>query len=301
MRVWGKKAATTAAVLDMGWAAATGLSRQELLQKTLLALARDGRADRIGAWIEPPDTEEARNQTARGFRGLVWDREDRNVPPEWRNLSPETPLPQALLAAGHSVEQELEHGALPLIGPLLELRRAMWVPIERSGRLRGVLLAGSRRRHGEIPTALFEAAAAGLALAMELEEEQKRDREHRADLGLVKQALASAGGEQSALTLAELVENCTAGADFGSGLGATFAAVGVVSAGGGSGEGAAVSFHWTSGDYRVDQCAGECSGAGHLAPGDRNRVQHRRRSRMRRRLANASAESSRFPWGPKEK
>lgn len=249
MRVWGKKAATTAAVLDMGWAAATGLSRQELLQKTLLALARDGRADRIGAWIEPPDTEEARNQTARGFRGLVWDREDRNIPPEWRNLSPETPLPQALLAAGHSVEQELEHGALPLIGPLLELRRAVWVPIERSGRLRGVLLAGSRSRHGEIPTELFEAAAAGLALAMELEEEQKRDREHRADLGLVKQALASAGGEQSALTLAELVENCTAGADFGSGLGATFAAVGVVSAGGGTGEGAAVSFHWTSGDY----------------------------------------------------
>jgi signal transduction histidine kinase/CheY-like chemotaxis protein len=219
-----------------------------LLQKTLQALSSDGRADRIGVWIESPDADEIKRQGTPSFRGLVWDREDRDVPPEWGNLSPDTPLPQALLAAGRSVEQELEHGALPLIGPLLELRRAIWVPIERRGRLRGVLLAGSRSRHGDLPKEVFESAAAELALVMELEEEQKLDGERQSDLRLVKETLASEGGQQSALTLGELVENCTADAQFGHGLGATFAAIGAVPPECKNPDEPAAAFHWTSGD-----------------------------------------------------
>jgi len=64
----------------------------------------------------------------------------------------------------------------------------------------------------------------------------------------VKQLLANAGGEQSALTLDELVENCTADAQFGHGLGATFAAIGAVPPECENPDEPAAVFHWTSGD-----------------------------------------------------
>ena len=227
MKVWGKKSESPAMV-EVARAANQGLPRPELLRKTLAALAGDGRSDRIGVWLESgPDSGSASfaEYAAASFRGMVWDRDSEDIPLEWQHLSPQAPLPQELLTAGRSVE--FDEDAVPMIGPLLELRRAVLVPVGHSGRLRGVLLAGSRQKHGAIATALFESAAAELALAMELDEEQQRSASHHADLRIVKQVLADLSAtRQPGQILAELVCGCAAGSASPGGLNARFAAVG---------------------------------------------------------------------------
>ena len=249
MKVWSRKSEYPA-VIGLARAVNEGLSRQELLEKTLRTLSSDGRADRIGAWLESAGAEGAEIHGVPSFRGIVWDRENGNMPAEWRWLSPQAPLPQDVLTSGRSAEQELEGGSLPLIGPLLELRRAMWVPIERKGRLRGLLLAGSRSRHGDMPRELFESAAAELALAIELEDEQRLARNCQVDLRVVRQTLASLDTrERPDLVLADLVDNCTAGSRYGSDLGATFAVIGSISEDRGNPTGSPqITFPWTSGD-----------------------------------------------------
>jgi signal transduction histidine kinase/CheY-like chemotaxis protein len=205
---------------------------------------------------------------------MVWDSESAMVPAEWERLSPEPALPPELCSAGRSVEQELENGSLPMIGPLLGLRRAMWVPIERRGRLQGVLLAGSRSKHGELPKELFECAADRLALALELEEEQQRSRERQGDLSMTMQMLGSLSGGMSGATslsashqagenrspnaagaealLGEVVESCTASGTTGRGLGAIFAGIGAVPEDSDGRElltaRRAAEFRWKSGD-----------------------------------------------------
>ncbi len=248
MRVWSRKSEVPAAI-GVARAANKGLSRRELLEKALNALSTDGRADRVGAWLAPAEPEMSEIHGAASFSGVVWDRDRGNMPAEWRRLSLEAPLPQDVLSAGRCVEQELEDGSLPMIGPLMELRRAMWVPIERGGRLRGVLLAGSRSKHGEMPRELFESAAAELALAIELEEEQRVAREQHADLGVVKQILTGLDGSAGADTvLGELVASCAAVSKEGSGLGAAFAAIGYLADNGNSGAPPEMVFRWKAGD-----------------------------------------------------
>jgi signal transduction histidine kinase len=247
MRVWGRRSEVPAAI-GVARAFNEGLSRQKLLRQTSSALSRDGRADRVGVWLESAETEDFDHGPIPSFRGVVWDRESENVPAEWRRLSPQVSLPQDLLTAGRSVE--LDQDALPIIGPLIELRRALWVPIGRKGRLVGVLLAGSRSRHGELPRELFESAAAELALAIDLEEEQRVSGERQADLCMVRQALVGFGGTRPAdELLADLVDGCTAGVAGGHGLGATFAVIGCATEGAeDSGVAQKVQFHWKSGD-----------------------------------------------------
>lgn len=226
MRVWGKKTGFSAA-LSVARAANQTLSRSELLGKTLSALAHDGHVDRIGVWLETGEAEMPAAHPSVIFRGVVWDRLDENLPSEWQHLSPQAPLPQEVLAAGRTVE--LDHDALPIIGPLLELRRALLVPVERRGRLRGLLLAGSRQKNSDIPVALFESAAAELALAMELDEVHRLSVVQRADLLLVKKLLADlAAKRRPDNILADLVNDITAGADSPGGLGAAVAVIGAL-------------------------------------------------------------------------
>ena len=142
-----------------------------------------------------------------------------------------------------------------MIGPLLELRRALLVPVERRGRLRGVLLAGSRQKRGDIPIELFESAAAELALAVELHEEQHLSAGRLADLRTVKQLLADLSAtRQPDQILADLVGSCTASHGSRDGLGATFAAAGCLREGRGiegcgiNGAVPAVDFLWKSGE-----------------------------------------------------
>ncbi len=284
MKVWRKSESPSA--IGVARAANEGFSRSELLEKALHTLTSDGRADRIGGWLEPAEAESGEFRGAPSFSGIVWDRERGNMPAEWRRLSLENTLPQDVLTSGRSVQQELEDGSLPMIGPLMELRRAMWVPIERRGRLRGVLLAGSRSRHGELPRELFESAAAELALAIELEDEQRVAQQRHTDLGVVKKVLADLASAGPDAILGDMAAGCTAAARTGGGLGAAFAAIGYLEERGDSATPEMI-FRWKSGDFTWTGAMETSSAAGIW-----------RRALETRRLTGAEPEErSRFAGG----
>jgi signal transduction histidine kinase/CheY-like chemotaxis protein len=228
MKMWSKKTNTSA--ISAACAAGQELSRHKLLRQTLYKLASDARTDRVGVWLDAADTERTESSTGPGtaaFRGIVWDRQFQDVPLEWQRLSAEPPLPHEALAAGESVEQRLDHEALPVIGPLLELRRAMWIPVKLRGRLRGILLAGSRRKYGKLPADVLESAASELVLAIELQEEQQLARDRQVDLLLANKTLGSlTGSEKPNLMLAALVDDCIARPRCEGGMTIKFAAIG---------------------------------------------------------------------------
>src|SRR5271170_2624005 len=111
-----------------------------------------------------------------------------------------------------------------MIGPLVGLRHALWTPVEAKGRLRGLILTGSRRKQAALPMELAESVAAELALALEFEQEQRLARERQADVGLTKRILSLLGSSVSPDTvLSQLAASCTEVRSDSSGAGATFA------------------------------------------------------------------------------
>jgi hypothetical protein len=250
MKMWNKKTKTSA--ISAACAAGQELSLDKLLRKTLFKLASDGSTDRFGVWLDSADTGRMQASTGPGagvFRGIVWDRQSQNIPTAWQRLSAEPPLPHEALAAGESVEQRLDHDALPIIGLLLELQRAMWVPVKRRGHLRGILLAGSWRKHGKLPAEALESAASELAVAMELEEEQQLARDAEVDLLLARKTLGSlTGSEKPGLMLDALVEDCIVRPRRDGGMAIRFAAIGCLQEGSGQSTTATMSFPWKSGD-----------------------------------------------------
>lgn len=207
--------------------AARPSSRHDLIQDAVQFLLANAKADRVGIWLDSTDAERVPGCAFAPFRGAVADRDGETTPPEWQKLSPESPLPVERMHGGKSVEQHLNGAPDQMIlGVLVEIRRAVWVPVVIRGRLRGVLLAGLRKKHGALPVRLLEAVSADLALAVELEEERELAQVRQADLALTKEfidELVRTGPTDALLT--RLVESCTASGADGDGLGAVFAAL----------------------------------------------------------------------------
>ena len=70
----------------------------------------------------------------------------------------------------------------PLLGPLLEMERALWVPVMKRRMLCGLLLVATRERQKALNKSAAERVAAELGLLVELEEERRLARERQADL-----------------------------------------------------------------------------------------------------------------------
>ncbi len=225
MRAWRKQPAEEPTGHEVARAAAAGVTRHELVKEAVAFLLANAPADRIGVWLESNDTMTTDARGLAGFRGVVADRNGGETLAEWERLSPEAPLPAELLTSGKTVEQDLDGSPdRPILGALVEMRRALWVPVESGGHLRGVLLAGMRKKNGALPRGLLEPVAAELALALELEEERRRARERRGDLEETRRllaALTSSGPTDAILT--SLVESCTETCAESGGLGAVFA------------------------------------------------------------------------------
>jgi len=251
MKVWGKKEESQPTRRGIAQAALEGASHAELVAELLQLFADDHTVDRLGVWIECSRSGEWEEEGPGSFRGAVLDRDREATPAEWTRLSPEAALPPEILRSGRSFEQDLEaSSASALIGPLVEMRRALWVPVAKNGRLRGVLLAATRGKNRSFSQARFEAAAAQLELALELEEEQRIARERYADTGLARRVLAALGSGSSAdAVLANLADDCTDTTVSNAAIGAVFAAVGVLSLSSGQNppEGE-MHFRWKSGD-----------------------------------------------------
>jgi signal transduction histidine kinase/CheY-like chemotaxis protein len=251
MRVWRKKAEEETIRAGVAHTALAGASREELLRAALQGLAKEGYADRIGVWTEPETRGMRHHGDPVAFRGLVWDRENPENPREWMNLSFAPPLPEELLLGGKAVEEDLEASPKrPIIGQLLGMRRALWIPVASKDRLRGVILAGSKRKQLALSRDRAEATAAELALALELAEQQRILRSRNSDLAAARRFLSTqAAGHSAETLLANLAASCTAHAAESDGLGAAFAAIGAFSI---QQEASAVigkvEFHWRSGD-----------------------------------------------------
>jgi signal transduction histidine kinase/FixJ family two-component response regulator len=250
MRVWGKKPEKAASAQGVAQAALAGASREVLLRVALASLVQEGYADRIGVWLEADSNAGRLEETVAGFHGLVWDRENGETPMEWAHLSVEAPLPEEELRSGKSVEQDLyavPEG--PIIGPLVELRRILWTPIERSGNLKGVILAGSRNNHQVVSRKAVETIAAELALTLGLQEEQESARIRTADMKISRYVLKTLGGGGSAeATLTHLVDSCTGMLGSESSFAAEFAMIGTVDHHADFGDRAQAVFQWKSGD-----------------------------------------------------
>jgi len=224
MKLWGKKGAPESSQRGVAKAASAGAQRVAWMQEAIHMVAKSGDADRVGIWLEPEPADESAAFGA--FRGLVWDRDAEDLPSEWRQLSPEAPLPPEVLAATGSVEIDFDvTPAHTILGPLLELRRALWVPVESHGHLRGLILAGSKRRSSAISRHTPELVAAELALALEREEEQHLARDRQADLAVTRQMLQALGtGTALDASLQQLAQSCLKSA--GGSPVAVFAAIG---------------------------------------------------------------------------
>lgn len=149
MRIWSMRAERDAGRLGVARLAVGGASREELLKEALKALRREGNADRIGVWIEAEPSLNLQHEGPGRFQGLVWDRENGEMPQEWANLSVEPPLPEESLFAGKCVEQDLE--AVPdrsIVGPPSNCAARRGFPSRGMGSSRESFLpeAGQTRR-----------------------------------------------------------------------------------------------------------------------------------------------------------
>ncbi len=231
MKIWGKKLKKEAESASVALAALGGATRGELLREALRVLTQRPHADRVGIWLEPDASAWRVNDFWGAFYGLVWDRGAKEEsPPEWRILTLEPPLPEQILERGEPFEQDLEDsGRNAVIGQLVGLRRALWVPVADQNRVRGLILLG--RISG--PTASFleraKSVAAELALALEAEERLRAVRIRKADLALVRRVV-EAREDVSSLdrALTHLVADCVQHSTGVENLGAAFAGIGVL-------------------------------------------------------------------------
>jgi signal transduction histidine kinase/ActR/RegA family two-component response regulator len=212
-------------ILGVAPAALEGRARLDLLKEAIRTLLASGQADRVGVWVEIADHGAAESGQRSSFHGIVADKDGEATPAEWSRLTPQPPLPAELLANLLTVEQDVDDLAdSAMIGALIEMRRALWVPLRVHAQLRGVLLAGSRNKQTHLPRALLESVAAELALAMELEDERRLARQRHHGIRRVLAALASS--ESPSDILAGIVRDCTVNGDHEGEPAAVFAAIG---------------------------------------------------------------------------
>jgi signal transduction histidine kinase/CheY-like chemotaxis protein len=225
MWVWRNRQEQETETLGVARAALQGRVGQGLLKEAIRTLLASGQADRVAVWVEITDYDIADSSQPRSFRGIVAEKDGEATPAEWSRLSPQPPLPAELLVSMRTVEQDVDDlPDDPLIGALIEMRRALWVPVQVHTQLRGVLFAGARKKQAHLPRTLLESVAAELALAMELEDERRLARERHHDSRRILAALA--GSQSPNSILAGIVKDCTHKGNHEGEASAVFAAIG---------------------------------------------------------------------------
>jgi signal transduction histidine kinase/ActR/RegA family two-component response regulator len=225
MWVWGNTQEQEGGTIGVARAAVEGRVQQDLLKEAIKTLLASGQADRVGIWVENADPGIADSGQHTSFRGIVAEKDGEATPAEWSRLSPQPPLPAELLESLRTVEQGVDDSPdKPMIGALIEMRRALWVPLRVHAHLRGMLFAGCRKKQARLPRALLESVAAELALVMELEDERRLGRERHQDSRRVLTALTSL--ESPSDVLAGIVKDCTHKGDHQVEPSAVFATIG---------------------------------------------------------------------------
>jgi len=204
-----------------------GASHADWILQAIQELREAENVDRAGVWLEEPHCGERLDAGPVIFRGEVWDRGIGSGPPEWARLSGDAPLPQELLDDGKSCEYELEGpNQRPIFGPLVDLRRVLWVPVTAQRTLRGLIMLGAQQRQAPIPREGAEKVAEQLGVLLELEETRRVAAARKADMELWRRIHNLAWeGQNANWILGQLAESCTRGDSLG-GVGGVFALIG---------------------------------------------------------------------------
>lgn len=204
----------------------TGSGPAEWIFEAIRDLRAANNVERIGVWLNESGTFDRPDDPSTIFRGEVWDKDIGGVL-EWNRITIASPLPAGSLKNGLSCEYEISEAASgPIVGPQLQLRRVLWVPIIVRRTVRGLVMAGSPNKQKPLPCANAERVARRLELLLELEEERKLAAGRKADIDLwlrIKRLLAEK--HSTNMILAQLAESCTRGEAVG-GAGAVFALIG---------------------------------------------------------------------------
>ena len=259
MRFWGKKQLLGSSHQGVAALAVSGAPRKEWIREAISEIVGAGEVARVGIWLEPDAASEAALHGL--FRGLEWDVDLAETPPDWNQLSAEAPLPDLLLNGMGIAEIDLESSPTSaLLGPLLELRRAFWAPVGTPGRLRGIVLVGFKQRSVIFSTKVVQQIASELTLALHREEEQQRARAQGMDLGLSQEILQGLSARLGADTLlARLVESCLPASGKLDAPGALFAAIGAAESESEvrkSSRCSPMHFCWKAGDFRLEASLG---------------------------------------------
>ena len=227
MRPFGK--VETRTKTSVARAAAGGASEEELLNRAVETMLEVSRADRVGVWLEEPGEADT-------LRGVVWERGTEETPREWARLAMALPFLRPLYLRGETVEQELGSSRTEaLIGPMMEMRRAVWVPVRQGDHTLGVLFAATRQRGNPLATAALQPVATELALALCAVRQRETRLEQQADLALARETLRQVlSGAPVSTMLQAIVDNCVER------VGTEFAAIG-------RGKGQEMEFAWMSG------------------------------------------------------
>jgi signal transduction histidine kinase/ActR/RegA family two-component response regulator len=204
-----------------------GGSHADWVSHAIQAIRDTEDADRIGVWLGNSQSAEPTGTGPVIFRGDVWERGLGSGPPDWTRLSDEAPLPIEHLRDGKSCESDLEGADSGFIlGPLIEMGRALWVPVTVRRALRGIVLLASRHARAPLTSGHVERVAEELAVLLELEEARRLAALRKADLELEERVRGLVAEDQSAnMILGKLAESCTRGTALG-GIGAVFVLIG---------------------------------------------------------------------------
>ena len=236
MRIWGKRSEEEIGSSSVARVALGGVSHEGLVREALRALILAPCPDRVGVWLEPDAKAPSPSELAGTLHGLIWDRSSgEEVPPEWKILSLEPPLPAQLLRRPEPFEQNLSDSVSnAVIGQLVGLRRAAWVPVADADRVRGLILLGSLNNSLAPLLDRAKSVASELALALRAEEQSCAVRIRNAELNLVRRVMENSSGLSSAAgsiedrLFAGLLEDCVRDSEKEDGLGATFAVAGAI-------------------------------------------------------------------------
>jgi signal transduction histidine kinase/ActR/RegA family two-component response regulator len=207
-------------------ARAGGTNHAEWIHQAIQELRDKAGVERVGVWLEESRSAAGDSGTL-VFYGEVWERGTESGPPGWARLSENALLPRELLQDGKIHECDLDGSKATLImGPLMGLGRALWVPITVKNILRGMVMLGSRAARVPLPRTQAEKIAEELGVLLELQESRRVAAAWKADLELERrvQGLLREGRDGDHI-LAQLLENCTRSETLG-GVGTAFAMLG---------------------------------------------------------------------------
>ncbi len=140
-------------------AAVSGAEIAKLLELAAEGFLQAGAADRAGVWLDM-------SKGPVSYLGTVVEAAPRPIPEEWKRLDISLPFFGALLESRETVRADVDDGSMPVIGPLIGMRTAAWVPLRVRQRTLGVAMLAHEHYARSLDTGLLQMLADEISLAV---------------------------------------------------------------------------------------------------------------------------------------